>query len=223
MRSAEGLAAPVLLRPPESRPGARAGGGRTRTLAYTAGARAGGGRVPGTHWLKKFLTDRSGTVSLNPMGRPRAFSESDVVVSASAVFARRGFAATSVDDLVRATGVGRASLYGAFGSKDGLFQRCLSGALAALGPGSAPDPTSAPDGADPAGGAGAPESGSGPTGPTGATGEPGPAGALDLVLVSLMELAPDDDALADKIGRALRRAGVSATDLGERLLARADL
>ena len=124
------------------------------------------------------------------MGRPRAFSESDVVASASAVFARRGFAATSVDDLVRATGVGRASLYGAFGSKDGLFQRCLSGALAALGPGSAPDH---------------------------------PTGALDLVLVSLMELAPDDAALADEIGRALRRAGVSATDLGERLLARADL
>ena len=151
------------------------------------------------------------------MGRPRAFSESDVVASASAVFARRGFAATSVDDLVRATGVGRASLYGAFGSKDGLFQRCLSGALAALGPGSASGPTSAPDGADPAGGASAPGSGSGPTGPAG---EPG---ALDLVLVSLMELAPDDDALADEIGRALRRAGVSATDLGERLLARADL
>lgn len=148
------------------------------------------------------------------MGRPRAFSESDVVASASAVFARRGFAATSVDDLVRATGVGRASLYGAFGSKDGLFQRCLSGALAALGPGTAPDPTSAPDGADPAGGAGAPGSGSG------AASEPG---ALDLVLVSLMELAPDDDALADEIGRALRRVGVSATDLGERLLARADL
>lgn len=152
------------------------------------------------------------------MGRPRAFSESDVVASASAVFARRGFAATSVDDLVRATGVGRASLYGAFGSKDGLFQRCLSGALAALGPGSAPDPTSAPDGADPA-------DEPGPAGPAGAAlpAQAGPAGALDLVLVSLMELAPDDAALADEIGRALRRAGVSATDLGERLLARASL
>ena len=163
------------------------------------------------------------------MGRPRAFSESDVVASASAVFARRGFAATSVDDLVRATGVGRASLYGAFGSKDGLFQRCLSGALAALGSGSASGPTGAPDGADPAGGASAPGSGSGPTGPAGEPGPTGPAGpagapgALDLVLVSLMELAPDDSALADEIGRALRRAGVSATDLGERLLARADL
>ena len=163
------------------------------------------------------------------MGRPRAFSEFDVVASASAVFARRGFAATSVDDLVRATGVGRASLYGAFGSKDGLFQRCLSGALAALGPGTAPDPTSAPDGAAPAGGAGAPGSGSGPASPAGEPGATSPAdpagapGALDLVLVSLMELAPDDSALADEIGRALRRAGVSATDLGERLLARADL
>jgi len=160
------------------------------------------------------------------MGRPRTFSESDVVASASAVFARRGFAATSVDDLVRATGVGRASLYGAFGSKDGLFQRCLSGALAALGSGSASGPTGAPDGADPAGGAGAPGSGSGPTGPAGEPGPTGPAGepgALDLVLVSLMELAPADAALADEIGRALRRAGVSATDLGERLLARASL
>ena len=136
----------------------------------------------------------------------------------SVVFARRGFAATSVDDLMRATGVGRASLYGAFGSKDGLFQRCLSGALAALGPGSAPDPTSAPDGADPA-------DGPGPAGPAGAAlpAQASPAGALDLVLVSLMELAPDDAALADEIGRALRRAGVSATDLGERLLARASL
>lgn len=141
------------------------------------------------------------------MGRPRTFSESDVVASASAVFARRGFAATSVDDLVRATGVGRASLYGAFGSKDGLFQRCLSGALAALGPGSGP--------ADEPG----------PAGPAGAAlpARAGSAGALDLVLVSLMELAPDDAALADEIGRALRRAGVSATDLGERLLARASL
>ena len=141
------------------------------------------------------------------MGRPRTFSESDVVASASAVFARRGFAATSVDDLVRATGVGRASLYGAFGSKDGLFQRCLSGALAALGPGSGP--------ADEPG----------PAGPAGAAlpARAGSASALDLVLVSLMELAPDDAALADEIGRALRRAGVSATDLGERLLARASL
>ena len=179
------------------------------------------------------------------MGRPRTFSEPDVVARASAVFARRGFAATSVDDLVRATGVGRASLYGAFGSKDGLFQRCLSGALAALAPGpSGPSgPADPAAGADPAGGASALGSRSGPAdepGPAGLAGaalpaqaslvgEPGPAdpagapGALDLVLVALMELAPDDSALAADIGRALRRARVGPADLGARLLARASL
>ena len=38
-----------------------------------------------------------------------------------------------------------------------------------------------------------------------------------------VDLQGQVDALADEIGRALRRAGVSATDLGERLMARADL
>ena len=149
------------------------------------------------------------------MGRPRTFSEPDVVARASAVFARRGFAATSVDDLVRATGVGRASLYGAFGSKDGLFQRCLSGALAALAPG--------PSG--PSGPAAGTDSAATPDSASRASrlGGSDMADPLDLVLVALMELAPDDAALAADIGRALRRAGVSATDLGERLLARADL
>ena len=178
------------------------------------------------------------------MGRPRTFSEPDVVARASAVFARRGFAATSVDDLVRATGVGRASLYGAFGSKDGLFQRCLSGALAALAPGPAgpagpsgpADPAAGADPADPADRAGA--LGPGPADPAAGTdsaatpdsasrasrlGGSDMADPLDLVLVALMELAPDDAALAADIGRALRRARVGPADLGARLLARASL
>lgn len=175
------------------------------------------------------------------MGRPRTFSEPDVVARASAVFARRGFAATSVDDLVRATGVGRASLYGAFGSKDGLFQRCLSGALAALAPG----PSGPSDPADPAAGAGPADPadragalGPGPADPAAGTdsaatpdsasrasrlGGSDMADPLDLVLVALMELAPDDAALAADIGRALRRARVGPADLGARLLARASL
>ncbi len=176
------------------------------------------------------------------MGRPRTFSEPDVVASASAVFARRGFAATSVDDLVRATGVGRASLYGAFGSKDGLFQRCLSGALAALAPGpsgpSGPaDPAAGADPADPADRAGAlgPGFASDPAAGTDSAATPDSASRasrlggsdtadpLDLVLVALMELAPDDAALAADIGRALRRARVGPADLGARLLARASL
>ena len=179
------------------------------------------------------------------MGRPRTFSEPDVVARASAVFARRGFAATSVDDLVRATGVGRASLYGAFGSKDGLFQRCLSGALAALAPGpsgpsgpSGPaDPAAGADPSDPSDGAGAlgPGFASDPAAGTDSAATPDSASRarrlggsdtadpLDLVLVALMELAPDDSALAADIGRALRRARVGPADLGARLLARAGL
>ena len=173
------------------------------------------------------------------MGRPRTFSEPDVVARASAVFARRGFAATSVDDLVRATGVGRASLYGAFGSKDGLFQRCLSGALAALAPGppGPSDPAAGADPADPADRAGAlgPGFASDPAAGTDSAATPDSASRasrlggsdtadpLDLVLVALMELAPDDAALAADIGRALRRARVGPADLGERLLARASL
>ena len=38
-----------------------------------------------------------------------------------------GFAATSLDDLMRATGLGKGSLYGAFGDKRALFQRVLDG------------------------------------------------------------------------------------------------
>ncbi|WP_017627616.1 TetR/AcrR family transcriptional regulator [Nocardiopsis chromatogenes] len=41
------------------------------------------------------------------------------------VFWQRGYAEASLDALGSATGLGRGSLYGAFGSKDALFRRCL--------------------------------------------------------------------------------------------------
>ena len=41
------------------------------------------------------------------------------------VFNETGFHGTSVDDLSRATGLSKGSLYGAFGDKDALFQRVL--------------------------------------------------------------------------------------------------
>ena len=40
-------------------------------------------------------------------------------------FWRAGYAATSVDDLSRATGLNRSSLYSSFGDKDELFLQCL--------------------------------------------------------------------------------------------------
>lgn len=129
------------------------------------------------------------------MGRRRTFIESEAISSATAVFAERGFAGASVDDLVRATGVNRASLYGVFGSKDGLFQRCLTEALAALSPAATPG-----DSADAAGAS---------------------RDELDLVLVALMELAPWDPAVREVVETALDRAGVTAEALGRRLLERA--
>lgn len=64
------------------------------------------------------------------MGRPRQFDESAAVAAAATVFRGRGYAATSVDHLVEATGVHRGSLYGVFGSKYGLFGRVLDSAAA---------------------------------------------------------------------------------------------
>lgn len=57
------------------------------------------------------------------MARPRKFVESDVVAAAHQQFSATGYHGTSVDDLSRATGLSKGSLYGAFGDKDALFQR----------------------------------------------------------------------------------------------------
>ena len=59
------------------------------------------------------------------MPRPRKFDEHDVVVAARDEFWSRGYAATSVDDLTAVTGLGKGSLYGAFGDKHALFMRAL--------------------------------------------------------------------------------------------------
>jgi AcrR family transcriptional regulator len=59
------------------------------------------------------------------MARPREFDENDALDRALAAFWARGYDATSIDDLIAATGVGRASLYGAFGDKERLFRRVM--------------------------------------------------------------------------------------------------
>ena len=64
------------------------------------------------------------------MGRSRQFDENTAVATAAAVFRQGGYAATSIDHLVEATGVHRGSLYGVFGSKYGLFLRVLDAAAA---------------------------------------------------------------------------------------------
>src|SRR4030081_3846117 len=57
------------------------------------------------------------------MARPRGFDERQVLQAARDEFWSCGYAATSIDDVVAVTGLGKGSLYGAFGDKHALFLR----------------------------------------------------------------------------------------------------
>jgi TetR/AcrR family transcriptional repressor of nem operon len=57
------------------------------------------------------------------MARPRMFDEKTVLKAARDAFWQSGYGATSMDDLMRATGLGKGSLYAAFGGKRELFER----------------------------------------------------------------------------------------------------
>lgn len=60
------------------------------------------------------------------MARPREFDETKVLEQIVSTFWARGFEATSIQDIVEATGLSRASLYGAFGDKEQLFERAIA-------------------------------------------------------------------------------------------------
>ncbi|WP_440099959.1 TetR/AcrR family transcriptional regulator [Streptosporangium sp. H16] len=59
------------------------------------------------------------------MARVREFDTEAALEAAMSVFRHKGYEGTSVQDLVDATGVGRGSLYAAFGSKEGVYQAVL--------------------------------------------------------------------------------------------------
>lgn len=59
-------------------------------------------------------------------GRPRAFDAEQVLREAARLFARQGFAATSLDALCEATGLVRPSLYNAFGDKLSLYRQAIA-------------------------------------------------------------------------------------------------
>ena len=60
------------------------------------------------------------------MGRTASFDTPVVVTAARDLFWDRGFEAASLADLERVTGLGRSSLYHAFGSKRGLFDAAVT-------------------------------------------------------------------------------------------------
>src|ERR1700737_3691650 len=57
------------------------------------------------------------------VARPRGFDENEVLGAVRDQFWSTGYAGTSVDDILGATGLGKGSLYGAFGDKHRLFLR----------------------------------------------------------------------------------------------------
>lgn len=61
------------------------------------------------------------------MARPRSFDEDTVLTAVRDQFWKAGYAGTTVQDLTEATGLGKGSLYGAFGDKHALFTRVFDG------------------------------------------------------------------------------------------------
>ncbi len=59
------------------------------------------------------------------MPRTKAFNEQDVLEKAIDLFWKKGYHATSMQDLVEHLGINRASLYSTFGNKETLFERAI--------------------------------------------------------------------------------------------------
>ncbi len=60
------------------------------------------------------------------MARPPSFDKHTVLEAVERQFRKTGYAGTSLDDITAATGLGRGSLYAAFGDKHSLFVAALN-------------------------------------------------------------------------------------------------
>ena len=59
------------------------------------------------------------------MVRTRTFDPATALSTVVDLFASRGYSDTSMDDIVKATGVSRYGIYGTFGNKRELFEQAL--------------------------------------------------------------------------------------------------
>ncbi|MGB0866583.1 MAG: TetR/AcrR family transcriptional regulator [Granulosicoccaceae bacterium] len=66
------------------------------------------------------------------MPRPATFSRTEVIERAKSVFCKKGYSKTSMQDLVKTTGLHPGSLYGAFNNKETLFNECIKSDLKVL-------------------------------------------------------------------------------------------
>jgi TetR/AcrR family transcriptional regulator, transcriptional repressor for nem operon len=55
------------------------------------------------------------------MGRPASFDQTELLETIQTLFWDKGYWATSLDDIMQATGLGKGSLYGAYGSKQEMY------------------------------------------------------------------------------------------------------
>jgi AcrR family transcriptional regulator len=115
---------------------------------------------------------------------PRALRERQLVELGEQLFAERGFAKASMDELARRAGVTKPVIYELFGSKEGLFRACLEGLALRL----AEEIANAARGAD-AAGAGA--AGAGPD-PDAAGGQPDPEARLRAGGLAFLRFARDN-------------------------------
>jgi len=69
-------------------------------------------------------TDRS-YYRFMPVGRPLQFDPDRALESAMQLFWKKGYEATSLQDLLKVTGLSKSSLYKEFGSKHALFERSI--------------------------------------------------------------------------------------------------
>src|SRR3954465_11466160 len=125
----------AATRPAAPSPGASAGPSRRSTPAIRSAASASRPSWPSSSASSSPTGPRSSpartsspTAERPPslsdaMARPREFDEKTVVRAARDRFWNAGYAATSMSDLSAATGVGKTSLYGAFGDKHALYLR----------------------------------------------------------------------------------------------------
>ncbi len=65
------------------------------------------------------------TPAARPRGRPRSFDADAAMAQLIDAFWQGGYGATSVDDLARASGLARPSLYAAFGDKHAIYLSAL--------------------------------------------------------------------------------------------------
>jgi AcrR family transcriptional regulator len=78
------------------------------------------------------------------MARKKEFDTEDAMGRATELFRQKGYVAASIDDLTRATGLSRSSLYDTFGNKEQLFAAVLAKYRVEMMARLVPDPEVAP-------------------------------------------------------------------------------